>query len=84
MWDGTIPRRAAAEAAIQSDRANKATWRIACRLYDLGARDRVPAELGKQKYPTAAVKKFQESVGIRANGKPTSETWVKLFGKDKP
>jgi hypothetical protein len=44
----------------------------------------MPAELGKQKYPKGAVKKFQESVGIRANGNPTEETWIKLFGKDKP
>jgi len=84
MWDGTIPRRAATEAAIARDGANKATWRVACRLYDLGARDRMPAELGKQKCPKGAVKNFQESVGIRANGKPTEETWIKLFGKDKP
>ena len=84
LWDGTIPRRAATEAAIARDSANKATWRVACRLYDLGARDRMPAELGKQKYPKGAVKKFQESVGIRANGNPTEETWIKLFGKDKP
>ena len=84
MWDGTIPRRAACDRAIQQDLANKATWRVACRLYDLGARDRVPAEIGKQKFPTPALKKFQASVGLKADGKPNSETWIKLFGKDKP
>jgi hypothetical protein len=83
-WDGTIPSRAACERAIQQDMANKASWRVACRLYDLGARDRVPAELGVQKYPTNAVKKFQQSVGLKADGKPTKETWIKMFGKDKP
>lgn len=84
LWDGTIPSRAAATKSMQQDLANKAAWRVACRLYDLGARDRMPAELGKQKYPKAAVKKFQESVGIKADGIPTTETWIKLFGKDKP
>lgn len=84
LWDGTIPSRAAATKSMQQDLANKAAWRVACRLYDLGARDRMPAELGKQKYPKAAVKKFQESVGIKADGIPTTETWTKLFGKDKP
>lgn len=84
LWDGTIPSRAAATKSMQQDLANKAACRVACRLYDLGARDRMPAELGKQKYPKAAVKKFQESVGIKADGIPTTETWTKLFGKDKP
>lgn len=84
LWDGTIPSRAAATKSMQQDLANKAAWRVACRLYDLGARDRMPAELGKQKYPKAAVKKFQESVGIKADGISTTETWIKLFGKDKP
>ena len=87
MWDGTVPSRAAAMKAANEGLKNKAAWRVACRLYDIDSKKGKPAELGLQKYPTIAVKKFQESIGIRpdrCDGLPNKKTWIKLFGKDKP
>lgn len=84
-WDGTIPRRSFAQMAFDDRNiANKASWRMACKLYDLKFRDKLAKPVGEQRYPIDAVKAFQESVGINTDGKPTKETWIKLFGKDKP
>lgn len=85
-WDGTIPSRAAATKSIDEKLNNKAAWRTACRLYDLGFRNQEPLPLGEQFFPSTALKRFQESVGIQDInlGKPNKKTWVKLFGKDKP
>jgi hypothetical protein len=85
-WDGTIPSRAAALKSSQEKIKNRAAWRTACRLYDLGFRKQKPLALGEQPFPSAALKRFQESVGIKEEnlGNPNKRTWVKLFGKDKP
>lgn len=84
MWDGTIPRLRAVQRAEKEDLRNKAAFRVACRLYDLGFRDSRPAELGRQKYPKAAVKKFQESLGWEnPHGNFSPNTQKKMFGKIK-
>lgn len=84
-WDGTIPRRSFAKIAFDDRNiANKATWRMACKLYDMKFRDKQSKPSGEQRYPIDAVKAFQTSVGITADGEPTAETWIKLFGKNKP
>ena len=86
-WDGTIPTRTAASKAASEALKNKAAWRCACRLYDLGIKKDAPQEVGKQGYPLAAMKKFQEQSGIkpeRCDGMPNKGTWIRLFGKDKP
>lgn len=84
-WDGTIPRRSVADLAYNDrDIANQASWRLACKLYDMKFRDKESLPKGEQRYPIDAVKAFQESVGLPADGRPTRKTWVKLFGKDKP
>lgn len=86
-WDGTIPSRTAATRSANNKINNKAAWRIACRLYDLGFRRQKPRAIGKQTYPKAALKSFQNSIGIkedRRDGMPNKTTWIKLFGKDKP
>lgn len=83
-WDGTIPNRRASEKALDGLN-NKAAWRIACRLFDLGYIRRKPREVGKQRYPRSAVKKFQKrNVAVRVTGRPNARTWIALFGKDKP
>lgn len=85
-WDGTVPTRAAAERGY-ADRAvaNGATWRLACRLYDLGFKKRPSAERGKQAYPVSALSEFQKTQGlVHTDGRPTPATWRRLFGKDKP
>jgi hypothetical protein len=87
QWDETIPSRAAADRAILANAANKATWRVACRMYDLGVLRYVPEKLGVQKFPERDVKRYQRSLNLPKElrtGKPNPETWIPLFGKDKP
>lgn len=86
-WDGTIPTRTAANKAAIENLKNKASWRCACKLYDIGVKQDPPQEIGKQSYPLTAMKKFQVQSGIKADrcdGLPNKGTWIKLFGKDKP
>lgn len=86
MWDGTVPFKAAALRAAEEGLKNKAAWRVACRLYDLGYKTAVPRRLGDQRYPINSVKKFQEDIGIRpsrCDGLPNKTTWIKMFGKNK-
>jgi hypothetical protein len=86
-WDETIPSRRAAEVAIDKDVANKASWRVACRMYDLGVSRYVPEKLGVQKFPSRDMKRYQRSINLSKElrtGRPNSETWKALFGKDKP
>jgi hypothetical protein len=86
-WDGTIPTRTAATKSASEKLNNKAAWRCACRLYDIGIKQDPPQAVGKQSYPLAAMRKFQEQSGIKSekcDGMPNKTTWIKLFGKDKP
>ena len=86
-WDGTIPTRTAATKAANEGLKNKAAWRCACRLHDLGFRKEPSLPLGQQGYPKQAMIKFQKSIGLtgdKANGLPNKTTWIKLFGQDKP
>jgi hypothetical protein len=86
-WDGTIPSRTACLKSYTDKINNKAAWRLACRLYDVGVKRRPAAALGTQEYPLIAMKKYQEQIGIRLerqDGLPNKTTWIKLFGKDKP
>lgn len=85
-WDETIPSRKAAETALDRDAANKATWRVACRMYDLGVHKYVPEKLGVQKFPSREMKRYQRSLNLPKElrtGRPNAETWIALFGKDK-
>ena len=87
QWDETIPSRRAADVAIEKDIANKASWRVACRMYDLGVSPYVPEKLGVQKFPSRDIKRYQRSLNLSKElrtGRPNAETWKALFGKDKP
>lgn len=87
LWDGTIPRRSAVLKAQENRLTvrNKAAWRVACRLYDLGFMRTTPKLAGNQAYPKAAVKKFQESLGWdNPHGRFSPTTQRKMFGKLKP
>jgi len=85
QWDGTVPTRRSAERAMVEGLRNKAAWRLAARLYDLGYKNTPAAALGQQKYPTAAVRRARESFGWQAgDGAPTAAVWKRVFGKDKP
>jgi hypothetical protein len=83
-WDKTIPSRAAALRGIEQNLNNRAVWRVACRLYDLEFRREAPLPLGEQRWPMVAYKKFQRDQKLEQTGRPDSQTWVRLFGKDKP
>ena len=86
-WDGTVPSRTAATTAANNGLKNKAAWRVACRLYDLGQKAITPKPVGSQPYPLEAVKRYQKQIGIkpeRQDGLPNKATWINLFGKDKP
>lgn len=86
MWDGTVPSAAIVRASYESgDKPNKASWRVACRLYDLGIMKTAPKPAGQQKYPRKAVVKFQQAQGWdKAHGNFSSATQKKMFGKVKP
>lgn len=86
LWDGTVPKRSACQKAFEdSTIKNTASWRLACRLYDLGLMKKKPLAKGKQPYPTDAVLAAKKSWGWKSqNGAPSERTWIKLFGKDKP
>ncbi len=84
-WDGTVPTRAAVEKARQGKLKNKAAWRVACRLHDLGyfTKDVQPA--GEQGYPEGAVKRFQQAQGWKnTHGAFSINTQRRMFGKVKP
>jgi len=84
-WDGTIPFRSTAKAAQDQGTANKAAWRLACRLYDLGYKNKPAAKNGKQTYPTSSVKAFRVAQGWPAGqGAPSRAAWRRIFGADKP
>jgi len=87
QWDETVPSRRAAEVSIDKDVANKASWRVACRMHDLGLLKHPADALGVQKFPSREVKRYQRSINlprVLRTGRPNPETWVALFGKDKP
>jgi hypothetical protein len=63
VWDGNVPFYDVLENAISSNAANKATWRLACRLKELGFYDGTVQPEGKQGYPKNAVRKMQDYMG---------------------
>ena len=87
MWDGTVPMRSAVDQARASDAANKATWRLACKLYDVGMwkdSGAKPAKQGVQKYPAASVAAYRGWLGYDGGDSFSARVQKKLFGVDKP
>jgi hypothetical protein len=82
-WDGTVPTLAAVQRAESSRQANRASWRVACRLFDLGFKEHVAAPVGKQGYPSAAVARFRRQHALEVTGEYDRQTHRALFGKDK-
>jgi len=85
MWDGTVPFMSAALQAQQDPAVkNKAAWRLACRLYDLGFSKEKPAKMGEQGYPTEAVRAARTSFGWDPKKtEPSERLWRQVFGKVK-
>jgi len=63
QWDGSVPFFDILMDSIKSNSANKATWRLACRLKELGFYDGSVLPEGKQGYPKNAVRKMQDYMG---------------------
>jgi hypothetical protein len=80
-WDGTVPRLSAVQRADKDGAKNKAAWRVACRLYDLGFKLSAPVANGEQSYPRIAVTKFRVDHGWDAkDGAYTMNVHRTLFG----
>jgi hypothetical protein len=80
LWDGTVPDVDAVQKAAQDPTlANKASWRVACRLADLGFYNGTPLPLYQQGYPRKAVARFQKAQGWDGSGKYGNTTHARLF-----
>ena len=63
VWDGYVPFYDVLEDAYNANAANKATWRLACRLKELGFFEGNVAPEGKQGYPKNAIRAMQDYMG---------------------
>lgn len=59
LWDGYVPFFDILQDAEKSGAKNKATWRLACRLAELGFFEGTPAPEGQQAFPSRAIKNMQ-------------------------
>lgn len=63
QWDGYVPFYNVLLDAFKSGSANKATWRLACRLKELGFYTGTVLPEGKQGYPKNAIRAMQDYMG---------------------
>lgn len=63
VWDGAVPFYDVLVNAVKSGAANKATWRLACRLKELGFYEGTVLPEGKQGYPKNAIRAMQDYMG---------------------
>ena len=78
-WDGSVPYLDIIMASQDGNTRNKATWRLACRLADLGFFAGTPVD-GQQAYPQRAIANWQKSKGYKATGLYGPVAHQKLFG----
>lgn len=79
-WDGETPDLARLVAASVSNTIRTDdTWRLACRLADLGCYDGIPVR-GKQGYPRAAVAAWQARCGFKETGRYGPVAHRLIFG----
>ena len=83
-WDGTVPTLKSVQRAEKDRSANRATWRLACRLFDLGFKGSPAAPVGKQRYPEASVVRFRRQHAMDSTSAYDQATHRRIFGKDKP
>ena len=80
-WDGKVPFFDILQDAIKVGASNKATWRLACRLKELGFYQGSVAPEGQQPYPKNAIRAMQDYMGWerREYDKKTHKTiWKQL------
>jgi hypothetical protein len=63
VWDGKVPFYDILQDAIKANAANTATWRLACRLKELGFYSGTVAPEGVQLYPKNAIRSMQDYMG---------------------
>ncbi len=78
LWDGIIPTLDQVILA-QTQPANDTSWRLACRLADLGFYSGTPKR-GQQAYPVNAVKAWQASIGAKPTGIYGPIAHTRIFG----
>ena len=78
MWDGVVPLFDNVVKAEKQGLANIATYRLACRLFDLGHMTAV-RPLNEQGYPVMGMKHWQASKGYTATGTYGPIAHTKLF-----
>lgn len=79
LWDGTVPPQENVDYAEDTGEANKAAWRLACRLHDLGHYSGTPQPCYTQQYPEKAVTAFQKAQGWEGSGKYGQKTHAAVF-----
>ena len=62
-WDGKVPSLEACERADEENLTSPASWRIACRLQDLGYYKGPVSPKGEQGYPRKAIQNLQDDKG---------------------
>ena len=86
IWDKQVPFFDILQDAISANAANKATWRLACRLKELGFYDGKVAPEGIQKYPKNAIRTMQDYMGWTRreyDEKTHRSIWKELRIKDE-
>lgn len=78
-WDGTVPPIENVQYSRNDGVANKAAWRVACRLADMGFYKGKPQPCYEQGYPTNAVIALQQSLGWDGTGSYGSKTHHAVF-----
>lgn len=85
VWDGKVPYFDILMDSIASGTATKATWRLACRLSELGFYEGKPQPLGQQAYPKNAIRKMQDYMGWERrdyDAKTHKAIWKELTTSD--
>lgn len=80
VWDGHAPFYNTLSDAIALGSPNTGTWRLACRLKELGFVDGQVLPEGRQAYPKNAVRKLQDFMGL--NRSDYNESLHKLIWKE--
>lgn len=79
-WDGKIPEYDNVVKSETEGIANSASWRLACKLHDMGHYVGEPQARGVQDYPVKAVAAWQKSKGYKATGKYGPIAHNQIFG----
>jgi len=81
QWDGTVPAfDELVRASTTPDDKSLASWRLACRLADLGYYQGAVKPRGEQGYPVKAVQAVQQSMHAAPTGKWGPKLHQRIFG----